>query len=250
MGGEPTECEYFEYIVTQLEKLRISYSFSTNGQKLFRNEELIRILSKSQYLKEVQISLESPQKLINDAVRGKGTFESAIKSVALLVKENVPIRLAMVVTKENNSTIQQMIDMCATLGCRELRLMPFMPMGTGLLEKERLFMDYEGLVRACSDLKIPDNLIVTTYLKEENTAETLGCGAGTAACVINSDLTLSACPVVSQTQKSIEKLGNDGSSFDYIWETSSIFNIWRAGKYRKSTSCNLCPLFEECGGYQ
>ena len=56
--------------------------------------------------------------------------------------------------------------------------------------------------------------------------------------------------VVSQTQKSIEKLGNDGSSFDYIWETSSIFNIWRAGKYRKSTSCNLCPLFEECGGYQ
>lgn len=156
----------------------------------------------------------------------------------------------MVVTKENNSTIQQMIDMCATLGCRELRLMPFMPMGTGLLEKERLFMDYEGLVRACSDLKIPDNLIVTTYLKEENTAETLGCGAGTAACVINSDLTLSACPVVSQTQKSIEKLGNDGSSFDYIWETSSIFNIWRAGKYRKSTSCNLCPLFEECGGYQ
>ncbi|WP_046781359.1 hypothetical protein, partial [Lactococcus cremoris] len=59
----------------------------------------------------------------------------------------------------------QMIDMCATLGCRELRLMPFMPMGTGLLEKERLFMDYEGLVRACSDLKIPDNLIVTTLSK-------------------------------------------------------------------------------------
>ncbi|MFK5276518.1 radical SAM protein [Lactococcus lactis] len=248
LGGEPTECEYFEYIIIQLEKLRISYSFSTNGQKLFRNEELIRILSKSKYLKEVQISLESPQKLINDAVRGKGTFSFTNSATLFIALSNVPTRLAMVVTKENNSTIQQMIDMCATLGCRELRLMPFMPMGTGLLEKERLFMDYEGLVRACSDLKIPDNLIVTTYLKEENTAETLGCGAGTTACVINSDLTLSACPVVSQTQKSIEKLGNDGSSFDYIWGTSSIFNIWRAGKYRKSTSCNLCPLFEECGG--
>lgn len=249
LGGEPTEAKYFRYIIEQLEKIGVYYSFSSNGQTLFQNKELIDFLAQSKYLTEVQISLESPVTQINDSVRGKGTKEKAQKSIKTLTENNIKVCIAMVLTKENKNTIQEMISLAYNFDVDEVRLIPFIPVGTGIKVRERLFMSYEELVDSCSNIVVPKKLKVSTYLSEYSEGTTLGCGAGLVTCVINNDLTLSACPILSQRERSQESFYNV-ESFDKIWRNSSIFNIWRSGKNNDVMSCNQCPLFYECGGYK
>ena len=250
LGGEPTECQYFEYIISELEHMKISYSFSTNAQKLSKKKELLNILSDSNFLREVQVSLESPVLDINDDVRGKGSYKRAIASIESLLEKEIPVIVAMVVTKTNRHTLQDMINMCFQLGCRELRLMPFTPIGVGLKEKEKLFLSYQELEMSCSALIIPSGLVVDTYLKEEPSTESMGCGAGTVSCVINSDLSVSACPVIAQNYRSKEKIKDFKKDFENIWKNSIVFETWRKGKFRELNSCNLCPIFASCGGYE
>lgn len=248
LGGEPTEFKYFNYVISKLEEFKISYSFSTNAQKLSEDETLLGLLSNSKYLREVQISLESPVSGINDEVRGKKSYFRAMKGIQASVTKKIPVTLAMVLTKKNKQTVQDMVYLSEDLGVKELRLMPFVPIGTGELAKKQLFMNYKELSEVCQGLNVPTKLKVSTYLKDSNSPQkTFGCGAGTAVCVINNDLTLSACPLTAQ-QRSSKKI-SDVASFSEIWENSKIFQEWRNGKYREKTSCNLCPIFSDCGGY-
>lgn len=64
-----------------------------------------------------------------------------------------------------------------------------------------------------------------------------------------TDLSLSACPMLSQSQKSSNKVSSL-ETFDNIWRDSRVFNNWRGGKYKELMCQNKCPLFDECGGYQ
>ncbi|HEL2139831.1 TPA: radical SAM/SPASM domain-containing protein [Streptococcus suis] len=252
LGGEPTESGHFIYILKELEKREIYFSFSSNGQNLFRRIDILEFLENSKYLTEAQISLESTNSFINDSVRGSGSYKNAINSIKALVERRVAVCLAMVVTKENHPTIQDMIKLSIVNNIRELRLMPFVPLGTGKKAKERLFLEFDSLVKYCSKVDIPvdSSLKVTTYLNDtELKNDVIGCGAGIVSCVINSDLSLSACPMLSQSQKSSNKVSSL-ETFDNIWRDSRVFNNWRGGKYKELMCQNKCPLFDECGGYQ
>ncbi|EME8111607.1 radical SAM protein [Enterococcus faecium] len=250
LGGEPTEFEFFLNVITFLEKHEIPYSFSSNGQNLFQNTELVDFLSASKYLEDIQISLESSNSNINDNVRGKGTFSKAVKSIQELKKNRIKVTMAQLVTQDNLMITQNTVDFAASIGVDELRLLPFIPIGTGKQLKNRLFVNYQSMISVINNLDIPPNIIISSYVQTpENNKVSYGCGAGTTSVVINSDLTLSACDLLTQKEQSRDAI-YDVDSFIDIWSSDNVFKSWRNGTYRESTSCNKCALYDFCGGYE
>lgn len=240
LGGEPTIFPYFKYIISFLEKEKIYFNFSTNGQTLYKDIELIRVLKNSKFLKEVQVSIDGLEKE-NDFIRGENTFHNAMLSVKSLIKNDIPVILGMVVTQKNLLTLQEFIDFVAKEEIKEIRLIPFIPIGDGEKIKD-LYILPNKLKNILKTLLIPKGIEIYTYSFEDKT-NTCGCGAGQTSVVINEDLTLSACDLYTDFEKT-EVSFNNLENFYKIWKEDKIFTKWRTGNYSKYMNKGRCPLIE------
>ncbi len=244
LGGEPTEFKYFIYILEELNKMKIKSSFSTNGQNLHSNKKILESLKNIKNLEEVQISLEGPTKLINDNLRGKGSYENILKTINKLKKLGINVVISMVLNKENFKCLNQMIDKCLELKVKELRIIPF------IFDQEdnknmNLFLKLNEIEKIISNLKKPSNLLVSTYSINKTTNNSVGCGAGIVSVVINQDLTLSACDLLTQKERTKDSI-KETEDFFKIWENDKIFDKWRIGENRLLLKENKCPLIERC----
>lgn len=247
LGGEPTESLYFLYIIRELEKIKINYSFSTNGQNLYMKPEILNFLKNSEYLEEIQISIESGIEKTNDSLRGIGTYKRVIKTIQALNKFQIKLVLAIVINKKNYFEIENLIKLAEDLKVNEIRIIPFIPIGIGEKERKDLFLTFKEINSHISELKVPDNLLLTSYSNGKNGG--LGCGAGTISVVINNDLTLSACDLMTFREKTNIKICEEKDFFK-IWENDFLFKKWRKGKNRKETEKGRCAIFSQVGGYK
>lgn len=247
LGGEPTESEYFFYIVNQLENMGIRYSFSTNGQTLERKRSLLNFLEKAVFLEEIQISLESVIEHINDSLRGKGSYQKVLSVLKKLKKLNIKIVVATVINRKNCYFLDEMIYLLDDLGVQELRIIPFIPLGTGEEKRDELFLTSKEIESFLKKISKRGNIKISSYF-ERNRGE-LGCGAGTISVVVNSDLTLSACDLLTKIEKTSQKITKEEDFFK-IWKEDEIFEDWRVGKNRCIVHEGKCPIFWREGGYE
>jgi radical SAM protein with 4Fe4S-binding SPASM domain len=77
----------------------------------------------------VQVSLEGPMPDINDPVRGKGSFDRAVKGARVLVENGTHSILSMVVQERNFDHIEAFYDLSMELGTDEVRFIPLNIMG-------------------------------------------------------------------------------------------------------------------------
>ena len=104
-GGEPllnspAKKETISKIITEANRRKLDIALVTNGYHI---ADYIDIL-KSARIREIQITMDGTQE-IHDARRklkgGKGSFNEISEGVDLLLKNNIPVNLRMVVDKDN-----------------------------------------------------------------------------------------------------------------------------------------------------
>src|ERR1700710_2733474 len=98
-GGEPTVRPDFWELVDYATAHHVGVKFSTNGIKI--TPDVAARLATSDYV-DVQISLDGATAGVNDAVRGIGSYDTALRAMANLAEAGMKgFKISVVMTREN-----------------------------------------------------------------------------------------------------------------------------------------------------
>lgn len=118
-GGEPfLRKEDTLRIMEILDSYGVGFILITNGW--FVDQKLVDRLKKFQY-NWVQVSIDGARPEIHDSIRGvKGSWERAVRATHLFLEAGLPTTIAHVLMRSNFETLEEMIDLAATLGVVQL----------------------------------------------------------------------------------------------------------------------------------
>src|SRR5689334_24920635 len=98
-GGEPTVRKDFWELLDYATAHHVGVKFSTNGSRI--TPEVAERLAGSDYV-DVQISLDGATAAVNDAVRGVGSYATALRAMEELAGAGFgAFKISVVVTREN-----------------------------------------------------------------------------------------------------------------------------------------------------
>src|SRR5205823_1137223 len=127
-GGEPTVRPDFWELVEYAVAHQVGVKFSTNGVKL--TPERARWLAATDYV-DVQISLDGATADVNDAVRGRGSYDTAIRAMRNLADAGFRgFKLSVVMTRHNVGQLEGFKEIADTYGA-QLRITRLRPSGRG-----------------------------------------------------------------------------------------------------------------------
>ncbi|VVE00231.1 coenzyme PQQ synthesis protein E [Pandoraea pneumonica] len=239
LGGEPLTRDDLELLMGRLTTLGITTRIATNG--MYATPE--RVLSLIEHgASAFQVSLEGATAEACEAIRGPNTFPRITAGVEALVAGGACVTLAYTMTAQNYRQLPQCLDLAEKLGVSEVKLAPFIPTGSGAKAAQALSLTpvicreiVTSLSAACAKhpgLKIDGGPFLrriaitpraTQHMQQRGT---FGCGAGTTTIIINSDLSVSACDMRTQSERTTRRLG-EGTSLADIWRDSPLFARWR-----------------------
>lgn len=231
-GGEPLCSQYIFDILREING-EIKVGIATNG--ILLSEEMINKLL--QYdVKTFQISLEGTNEIINDYIRGKGTFKKVLKSINLLKQKNCNITIAMTVNSHNYEDIKNnSLDFVKKLGINKLRLEYYIPIVNrndqiNTITDEMMTDLYANLI------KNNDTDVKIQYPRFD---DNIGCGAGIYNCVINSDFSISPCDLLTEKYRTTQIKNIE--DFQNYWNHDKSFIEWR-----KKMNCYNCDKKYKC----
>ena len=127
-GGEPTVRSDFWDLVDYATAHHVGVKFSTNGVKI--SPAVARRLAASDYV-DVQISLDGATAGVNDAVRGPGSYATALRAMGHLAAAGFRgFKISVVVTRQNVSQLDDFKAIADRFGA-QLRLTRLRPSGRG-----------------------------------------------------------------------------------------------------------------------
>jgi mycofactocin radical SAM maturase len=247
-GGEPTVRSDFWELVDYATAHCVGVKFSTNGVRI--TPEVARRLADSDYV-DVQLSLDGATAEVNDAVRGKGSYETVLRAMENLRAAGFRgFKISVVATRHN---IEQ-LDAFMTLADRyqaQLRLTRLRPSGRGADVWKELHPTaaqqrqlYEWLVRHGDQVLTGDSFFHLSAYGEPLPGLNL-CGAGRVVCLIDPIGDVYACPFAIHDAF---KAGNvrDEGGFTHVWQDSSLFQELR--QPQTGGVCTKCSAFDACRG--
>ncbi|KYK35146.1 MAG: radical SAM protein [Theionarchaea archaeon] len=113
LGGEPFCRPDIMVILQHLGEKRFWTTVETNGTLIDR--DTARDLADTG-IKRINVSLEGPDAKINDAIRGKGSFQKAVQGIKCLREFGIPFCIGMTVNKLNYQEIERMAVFCSNIG--------------------------------------------------------------------------------------------------------------------------------------
>ncbi len=144
-GGEPTVRRDFWELVDYAVAHHVGVKFSTNGSRI-TPERAVK-LAGSDYV-DVQVSLDGATAEVNDAVRGPGSYATAITAMERLADAGFTgFKLSVVVTRENVSQLDE-FKRIADRYEAQLRLTRLRPSGRGADVWDRLHPTARAAARA------------------------------------------------------------------------------------------------------
>ncbi|VVD63980.1 coenzyme PQQ synthesis protein E [Pandoraea iniqua] len=236
LGGEPLTRDDLELLMERLTTLGIATRIATNG--MYATPE--RVLSLMEHgAKAFQVSLEGATAEVCEAIRGPNTFPRILAGVKALVAGGASVTLAYTLTAWNYRQLPQLLELALALGVAEVKLAPFIPTGSGAKAAQALNLTPAVCRQITSALatysaeypsmKIDGGPFLRRVAIPSRVARqqgTFGCGAGTTTIIINSDLSVSACDMKTQTERTTARLG-EGISLVDVWLNSPLFLRWR-----------------------
>ena len=127
-GGEPTVRPDFWELVDYATAHQVGVKFSTNGVKI--TAEVAARLAASDYV-DVQISLDGATAEVNDAVRGPGSYATAMRAMQNLADAGFRgFKLSVVMTRQNIPQLDEFKAIADRYGA-QLRLTRLRPSGRG-----------------------------------------------------------------------------------------------------------------------
>lgn len=251
-GGEPTVRPDFWELVDYAVDHHVGVKFSTNGVRI--TPEVARRLAASDYV-DVQISLDGATAEVNDAVRGPGSFDMAVRALQNLADAGFrDAKISVVVTRENVAQLDDFKALADRFGAT-LRITRLRPSGRGadvwddlhpLPEQQREL--YEWLVAHGEGVLTGDSFFHLSPLGGAGSPGLPGlnlCGAGRVVCLIDPVGDVYACPFAIHEEFLAGNLVADGG-FEKIWKTSDLFRGLR--EPQQLGACTKCSHYDACRG--
>jgi mycofactocin radical SAM maturase len=246
-GGEPTLRPDFWQIVDYAVDHKVGVKFSTNGSRI--TAPVARRLAGTDYV-DVQISIDGADAVTNDAVRGTGSFDVALRAMEHLAGAGfVGFKVSVVVTRDN---VDQLDDFLALADRHraQLRLTRLRPSGRGADVWDRLHVtqDQQRALHAWL-LGHPHVLTGDSFFHLSALGEPLPglnlCGAGRVVCLIDPIGDVYACPFVLHDRFRAGTVRTP-AGFTGAWRDSELFRSLRAPG--SAGACASCGSYDACQG--
>lgn len=250
-GGEPTVRPDFWELVDYAVDHQVGVKFSTNGLRI--SPDVARRLAATDYV-DVQISLDGATAEVNDAVRGPGSFDMAVRALENLADAGFrDAKISVVVTRQNVGQLDEFKALADRFGAT-LRITRLRPSGRGadvwdelhpLPEQQRGL--YEWLVAHGDGVLTGDSFFhLSAFSSSGGGLPGLNlCGAGRVVCLIDPVGDVYACPFAIHENFLAGNLLSDGG-FQEIWQRSELFTSLR--EPQSAGACSQCNHFDACRG--
>jgi mycofactocin radical SAM maturase len=247
-GGEPTVRRDFWELVDYAVSHRVGVKFSTNGSRI-TPERAVK-LARSDYV-DVQVSLDGATAEVNDAIRGPGSYATAIAAMEHLANAGFEkFKLSVVVTRENVSQLDAFKQLADNFNA-QLRITRLRPSGRGADVWDRLHPTqkqqrelYEWLLAHGDHVLTGDSFFHLSGYGTPLPGLNL-CGAGRVVCLIDPIGDVYACPFVIHDEFLAGNVRNPGG-FAQVWRESELFTELR--QPQSTGACASCGLFDKCRG--
>ncbi|TAN47005.1 MAG: pyrroloquinoline quinone biosynthesis protein PqqE [Methylococcaceae bacterium] len=242
-GGEPLIRPDLPELVQHARNLGYYSNLISSGYGL---DEPKIVALKSAGLDHIQISIQSPEKTLNDFLAGTESFEHK-KAVAHLIKRHgYPMVLCVVIHRQNIHQMREILDMAVELGADYLELANCQYYGWALLNRDQLlptqaqFIEAEAIAqeyktRMAGKMKI--YYVVPDYYEDRPKA----CmnGWGTTFLTIAPDGQALPCHE-ARVLPGLNCPNVRDYSIQTIWEDSPAFNRFRGDAWMPEP-CQSCP---------
>lgn len=247
-GGEPmVRRDFFEILEHSIAN-GIGVKFSTNGA--FIDKKNAERLAALDYL-DIQISLDGTTAEVNDAVRGAGSYDTAIRAMENLRDAGFgQFKISVVVTRHNVDQLDDFKALADSFGA-QLRITRLRPAGRGADTWNQLHPTnaqqrqiYDWLMTHGENVLTGDSFFHLNAFGESLPGLNM-CGAGRVVCLIDPLGDVYACPFVIHDQfKAGSVLDNGG--FTKVWRESALFTELR--EPQSAGACASCGSFDACQG--
>ncbi len=246
-GGEPTIRSDFFEIIDYCVANGVGVKFSTNGSRI--DADAAKRLSGTDYI-DIQISLDGADRETNDAVRGDGSWDTAIAAMDNLAAAGFgQFKISVVITRHNVSQLDEFEALAAKYGA-ELRLTRLRPAGRGADTWDQLHPTnaqqrelYNWIIKRPNVLT-GDSFFHLSALGESLPGLNL-CGAGRIVCLIDPVGDVYACPFVLHDEFRAGSVRDEGG-FKKVWSESDLFVSLR--EPQSAGACASCGSFDACQG--
>jgi mycofactocin radical SAM maturase len=248
-GGEPTVRPDFWELVDYATAHQVGVKFSTNGIKI--TPERARWLAASDYV-DVQISLDGATPEVNDAVRGPGSFDTAMAAMRNLADAGFrDFKISVVVTRQNVGQLDDFAAIAQEYGA-QLRITRLRPAGRGADVWNELHPTagqqrelYDWLVAHGERVLTGDSFFHLNALGSTPLPGLNLCGAGRVVCLIDPIGDVYACPFAIHEQFLAGNVRSPGGFAD-VWRNSPLFAELRGPQ--TGGACTSCSAFDSCRG--
>ena len=250
-GGEPMMRRDFWPIVEASQRADLDVALCTNAT-FITDSNAARLASSG--IRWFSVSLDGADAETHDKVRGKGSFERAVRGVRALMRAGAPgVKLRVTVSQVNATRLLDFAPLAEELGVPEVVFKPFRhTTGGEALTSLHLYLshaEYEQAVEAvrqgwpesaprvlCDD-GMPESLPAWTKVTPE-----FGCVGGTTHASVLYDGRVVACDAVQDPRDwTLHRRG-----FLESWLGAPTVASWR--RLKDSGDCSACSNFTRCGG--
>ena len=247
-GGEPTVRKDFWELVDYATAHDVGVKFSTNGSRI--TPERAAWLAASDYV-DVQISIDGATAEVNDAVRGPGSYATAIRAMEHLAAAGFEgFKLSIVVTRHNVSQLDAFKAIADRYGA-QLRITRLRPSGRGADVWDELHPTqaqqrelYEWLLAHGEEVLTGDSFFHLAAYGEPLPGLNL-CGAGRVVCLIDPVGDVYACPFAIHDAFLAGNV-REPMGFQGVWESSELFQELRSPQ--TGGACTKCEFYDTCRG--
>ena len=247
-GGEPTVRKDFWELVEYATSHDVGVKFSTNGHRI--SEERAAWLAASDYV-DVQISLDGATPEVNDAVRGKGSYATAITAMERLSAAGMrDFKLSVVVTRQNVGQLDDFATIADRYGA-QLRITRLRPSGRGADVWDELHPTarqqrelYDWLAKRGDRVLTGDSFFHLAPFGESLPGLNL-CGAGRVVCLIDPVGDVYACPFAIHDEFLAGNV-REPRGFAGVWRDSELFAELRSPQ--SGGACASCSFYDSCRG--
>jgi mycofactocin biosynthetic radical S-adenosylmethionine protein MftC len=243
-GGEPFMREDFFDLLSHAHEKGVVTCVSTNGTLMDR--QLAYKLSKlSMFF--LQVSLDGATPEVNDPIRGRGTYQRAIRGMEALVDAGVAFSVNMVLTRQNYPQLETMRALAGSYGAT-LRVSRFRPSGRGKLSRQWLGPDKDQLeafaqwLERHDQVRTGDSFFCLTSENRRRKGLDM-CGAAKMTCCVSPEGNVYPCAFL---QEEPFLAGNVRElTLAEMWKHARPFHRLRNLDVE---SCTRCSRFESCRG--
>lgn len=246
-GGEPFLRPDLLELAEEASRRGVGLKISTNGTRLTtaRARRLAALTGI-----DVQVSLDGATATVNDALRGPGSYDAALRALDRLVEAGLRHpKLSVVVTRENVHQLDALHALASAHGAT-LRLTRLRPSGRGARSWAVLALRpadpslVASFLARHEDVLTGDSFFHLTALGVDLAGLNL-CGAGRVVCLVDPIGDVYACPFLLQPDYRAGSIRDPGG-FRQLWDSSPVFTSLR--QPLPEGLCRTCAAGSNCGG--